>query len=116
MDPVAELAEVALRLQLGFPLLSDPEQVAIRAWNVRNPDEFGGIAIPATIGVDRAGIVRFSSVDRKVTRVRSEELLAFAVDRTTHGSPKRRAMLPTIPQLADAIRRWFRLLRRVRQR
>ena len=74
----AERSE-ALRAQLGlrFPNLCDPARAVVRAWDLYNPKEMGGIAIPAVfvIGPDR--LVRYRSIDATRTRVSTEGVLRF---------------------------------------
>lgn len=69
----------ALRAQLGlpFPILCDPARTVVRAWDLYNPKEMGGIAIPAVfvIGPDRR--VRFRSIDRTARRVSTAGVLQF---------------------------------------
>src|SRR5712671_5468298 len=50
--------------KLGFPLLSDYNKDAIRAYDVVNPDMIGlkNIAKRAVIVIDKAGIVRYREV------------------------------------------------------
>ena len=52
------------RQKLGFPLLSDYNKDAIRAYDVVNPDMIGlkNIARRAVIVVDRGGVIRYREV------------------------------------------------------
>ena len=69
----------ALRAELGlrFPILSDASRAVVRAWDLYNPKEMGGIAFPAVfvIGPDRH--VRWRSVDRTAQRVSTAGVVAF---------------------------------------
>jgi len=69
----------AVRAQLGlrFPILCDPARAVVRAWDLYNPKEMGGIAIPAVfvIGPDRR--VRYRSIDTTRTRVNTDGVLHF---------------------------------------
>ena len=68
-----------LRAQLGlpFPILCDPGRVVVRAWDLYNSKEMGGIAFPAVfvIGPDRR--VRYRSVDRTRDRASTDGVLRF---------------------------------------
>jgi len=59
---------LAERLRLGFPLLSDPEKRAIRAYGVEETKTIEGyppgIARPAVFVIDRSGRVRFKHISR----------------------------------------------------
>ena len=50
--------------KLGFPLLSDYNKEAIRAYDVVNPDMVGlkNIARRAVIAIDRGGVIRYREV------------------------------------------------------
>jgi len=65
------------QLRLPFPILSDAARRVVRAWDLYNAKEQGGIAIPAVfvIGTDRR--VRYCSVDRTATRVATDGVLGF---------------------------------------
>jgi peroxiredoxin len=69
----------AVRDQLGlpFPILGDSARRVVREWDLYNPKEQGGIAIPAVfvIGTDRR--VRYRSVDRTAARVSTDGVLGF---------------------------------------
>ena len=56
-------------------MLSDSECATIREYDVYNPSERGGIAIPAVFIIDESGVIRYSNSERTVLRVRSKKLL-----------------------------------------
>ncbi len=58
---MAKNAEVAERLGLAFPILADPDLVAIDRYGLRHAGGMPGadIARPATFVVDRNGIIRW---------------------------------------------------------
>jgi peroxiredoxin len=58
-----------------FMMLSDTEKKVLMDYDLYNPSERDGVAIPAIIIVDRAGIVRYSHVQGKIIRVRNKHLL-----------------------------------------
>jgi peroxiredoxin len=64
VDPVEKSADLAKSLGLRFPLLSDPEMTAIRAYGVA--DEGNGIAWPAEFLIDRGGHVRWRAAATSV--------------------------------------------------
>ncbi len=59
-DPLPQAEELAADLELPFPVLSDAERSAIRAYAVEHPEE--GVARPAAFLLDPAGRVRFRYV------------------------------------------------------
>jgi peroxiredoxin len=69
----------ALRTQLAlpYPILCDPGRTVVRAWDLYNAGEKGGIAIPAVfvIGPDRR--VRYRSIDSTAKRVATDGVLRF---------------------------------------
>jgi peroxiredoxin len=69
----------ALRQQLGldFPILCDTGRVVVRAWDLYNPREHGGIAVPAVFVVDPDLLIRYRSVDATAARVRTDGILEF---------------------------------------
>ncbi len=67
----------ALRQQLAlkFPLLCDPGRAVVKAYDLLNAGEKGGIAYPAVFVIDRERKVRFSAVEEMATRTDVKELL-----------------------------------------
>jgi peroxiredoxin Q/BCP len=60
-DPVKALAAFAERRRITFPLLSDPGSKTIEAYGLLNQEAKGrakGVPHPATLLVDRTGVVR----------------------------------------------------------
>lgn len=68
---------VRAELRLPFPILADPSRRIVRAWDLYNPKEMGGIAVPAVfvIGPDRR--IRHRSIDTTRARVSTDGVLAF---------------------------------------
>lgn len=60
VDDVATNAALTAKLGLSFPILADPELATIRAWGVEHQGE--GIALPATLVVDRQGRIAWAYV------------------------------------------------------
>lgn len=78
VDSVAENADVAERMGITFPILSDPELKAIDAFGLRHVDGGFGkdIARPAVFLFDGNGALMWKSLtDTWRVRVRPEELL-----------------------------------------
>ena len=83
-DPPATAADIAKRLGLSFPILSDPELEVIDAYGLRHHDIALGFdhSLPAMILVDRAGIIRWRRVakglqDRPSPRLILEQIAAL---------------------------------------
>jgi peroxiredoxin len=75
VDSQARSEAVRMQLGLPYPVLCDPARAAVRAWDLYNPDEMGGIAVPAVfvIGPDRC--VRYRSIDSTRERVPADGVL-----------------------------------------
>ena len=76
-DPPKSSAGLRQQLSLPFPILCDSQRAIVKAWGVFNAAEKGGIAIPAVFVVDRAGLVRFASVDSMTARISAKDILAY---------------------------------------
>lgn len=103
VDP-ADRSE-ALRAQLGleFPILCDTERHVVRDWNLYNPKEMGGIAIPAVfvVGTDRR--VLYRSIDSTGARVSAEGVLNFLQGSSDAARLERRPVRPGLRDFARAI-------------
>jgi peroxiredoxin len=78
VDSVAKSQELAKDLRLSFPLLSDPDMTAIRAYGVA--DESNGIAWPAEFLVDRGGRIRWRATAQSVGKRPSTTEILQAFD------------------------------------
>ncbi len=98
----AERSE-ALRRQLGlaFPVLCDTERTVVRAWDLYNPKEMGGIAVPAVFVIDTERRIRYRSIDSTRTRVSTHGVLTFLQGRTEPVA--RVALRPRVRDIARAI-------------
>ena len=76
-DPPRSSAGLGAQLSLPFPILCDSQRAIVKAWGVFNAKEKGGIAIPAVFVIDRAGVVRFASVDSMTARISATDILTF---------------------------------------
>ncbi len=77
VDSQARSEAVRTQLVLPYPILCDPARVVVRAWDLYNPREMGGIAVPAVfvIGPDRC--VRYRSIDSPRERVATDGVMRF---------------------------------------
>jgi hypothetical protein len=78
VDPVEANAGVVARLDLPFPLLSDPGgEQAIQPYDLWNAEERGGIAKPAVVVVGPGGGERFRTVSRDFAdRLHEDDVVA----------------------------------------
>ncbi len=77
VDSQARSQALRMQLALSYPVLCDPARAVVRAWDLYNPREMGGIAVPAVfvIGPDRC--VRYRSIDSTRERVATGSVLRF---------------------------------------
>ena len=74
----AERSEgVRRELGLSFPILCDTSRKVVQAWDLYNPREMGGIAIPAVFVIGPDLRVRYRSIDSTRERVSTAGVLAF---------------------------------------
>ena len=90
----------ALRQQLNlkFPLLCDPGRAVVKAYDLLNAGEKGGIAYPAVFVIDRERVVRFAAREEVATRTDIKQLLEL-VHRISQGGepvakPRQRGLWP----------------------
>jgi peroxiredoxin len=83
VDPPATNAELARDAGLSFPILADPDLHTIDAYGLRHagagPDGHD-ISHPASILIDRDGIVRWTFVTRNVRVRPTPDVILAAVD------------------------------------
>ena len=77
VDEPARSQAVRAQLGLEFPTLSDVDRTVVRAWDLYNPREFGGIAIPSVFVLGADLRVRYRSIDETAKRVSTDGVLAF---------------------------------------
>ncbi len=90
-------------LSLSFPILCDIERQVVRDWDLFNPREKGGIAVPATFVLDSQRCVRLSCVEDVRHRAGADEVLACVRGQTTEAA--KRALRPA---MLCALRNMFR--------
>lgn len=101
----------ALRTDLGlmFPLLCDPSRTIVRAWDLYNAREMGGIAIPAVFIIGPNRRVLYRSIDTTSRRVSTEGVLGFlsgdVAAETIGRKPVRAGVREFARAMANAIRR-----------
>ncbi len=97
---------VRRELGLSFPILCDTSRAVVRAWDLYNSREMGGIAIPAVfvIGPDRR--VRYRSIDSTRDRVSTDGVLGFLLGSAPIERTRIRAGLREFARaLSNSIRR-----------
>jgi peroxiredoxin len=65
------------QLDLDYPILCDVSRSVVRAWDLYNPREAGGIAIPAVFVIDADRRIRYRSIDATTSRVSADGVLGF---------------------------------------
>jgi peroxiredoxin len=100
----AERSE-ALRRQLGlsFPILCDTRREVVRAWDLYNPKEQGGIAVPAVFVIGLGRRVLYRSIDRTAKRVSAEGVLLFLRGAAASEVPERVVVRPGLRNFARAV-------------
>jgi peroxiredoxin len=106
----AERSEAVRReLGLSFPILCDTSRTVVRAWDLYNPREMGGIAIPAVFVIGPDLRVRYRSIDRTRERVSTDGVLAFlrgdARSETLARTPIRAGLKEFARAFSNALRR-----------
>ena len=82
-DKVEVLSKFAEAKKIAFPLLSDPESNAIKAFGILNVDAKGkaeGVPNPGTFVVDKEGMIRAKLIGNIFKRHTNEELLKAVED------------------------------------
>ena len=77
VDSAERSAALRNELALPFPILGDASRAVVKAWDLYNPREMGGIAVPAVFVIDPDLRVRWRSVDSTRKRVCADGVLRF---------------------------------------
>ena len=77
VDSPARSEALRAELALPFPILSDASRRVVRAWDLYNPREMGGIAVPAVFAIGPDQVVRYRSIDATRQRVSTDGVLRF---------------------------------------
>ena len=83
-DDVATQARAVVKLELTYPLLSDPGSRTIDAYGIRNHEARGkgeGVPHPAIFVVDRAGTIRAKLMEESYRDRPSSEAIQAALER-----------------------------------
>jgi hypothetical protein len=73
----------------------------VREWDLYNPKELGGIAVPAVFVIDPDRLVRYRSIDSTVRRVSAADVVGFL--RGAAQAPSRSTLRPGLRGFARAI-------------
>jgi peroxiredoxin len=109
VDAAARSEAVRRQLGLSFPILCDTRRGVVRAWDLYNPKEQGGIAVPAVFVIGPGLRVLHRSIDSTRERVSSEGVLGFLRGGAAAGAPER---VPVQAGLGDFARAAANALRR----
>lgn len=77
VDEPARTEALRRQLELAYPILCDMSRDVVRGWDLYNPREAGGIAIPAVFVIDPDRTIRYRSVDATTSRVSADGVLGF---------------------------------------
>ena len=109
VDSAQRCEGVRRELGLSFPILCDTSRTVVRAWDLYNPSEMGGIAIPAVFVIGPDLRVRYRSVDRTRDRVSTAGVLGLlrgsARPETIERTPIRAGLMEFARAFSNAIRR-----------
>ena len=103
VDELRRTEHLRQTLSLSFPIWCDVQRQVLRDWDLFNPHEKGGIAVPATFVLDAERRVLLSSIDGVLRRAPAGEVLAFVRGQATQ--PARRTLRPL---MLRALRNIFR--------
>jgi peroxiredoxin len=91
-------------LNLPFAILSDVDRRLVKALDIFNPREFGGIAKPAVLIIDTNRTVLFSSVDGVRSRMGASDIARMLRARTFAPPAARRAYTPRVGDVRLSLR------------
>lgn len=109
VDPPEKSEFLRRQLRLPFTILCDIERRVVREWNVYNPAEKGGIAIPAIFIVGPDRVVRLASVDSVVMRVPAPEIVRILGTAAEAHPPRRKRYIPPPLDFFRSVRNAMRL-------
>lgn len=107
VDGPAESQALRTQLRLEFPILCDTQRSVVRAWDLYNARERGGIAVPAVFVIERDRRITYRSIDATAARVRTDGVLEYL-----HGGSAPRARAAIFPRFGDWVRAIGNALRR----
>ena len=103
VDDATRSQAVREQLGLSFPLLCDTRRAVVRAWDLYNPREQGGIAVPAVFVIGSGLQVLYHSTDATRRRVSPEGVLAFLRGESGAAEPPRQAVRAGLGDFGGAI-------------
>lgn len=95
VDPPRTAALLQAELYIPFDLLCDTDRAVIRAWDLLNEHEHGGIPIAAVVAVGQERKVLARSLDTMTRQVAPKDFLT-ALDSADLAPPPRRFLLPRL--------------------
>jgi peroxiredoxin len=100
----------ALRRQtsLPFALLCDTERQVVKAWDVYNSREKGGIAKPAAFIIGGDLTAHFVSLDAVALRVSASEIVRILRGLETRAPARRRVYIPTLANIVQGLGNFFK--------
>lgn len=102
VDSPARSEALRSELRLRFPILCDAAREVVLAWDLHNPREMGGIAIPAVFVIGPDGIIRYRSIDTTHARVHVDGVLGFLRDAANAGVIERKRVRVGLRDFARA--------------
>jgi peroxiredoxin len=95
----------ALRRQMNLPfaILCDTERNVVKAWDIYNPREKGGIAKPAAFIIGSDLTVHFVSLDTVAVRVPASEIVRILQGLQTAAPARRRIYIPTLTNIVQGL-------------
>jgi peroxiredoxin len=109
VDASEKSEAVRRQLHLPFSILSDSQRRVVRAWDIYNSREKGGIAKPAVFILAPARSVQFASVDEVTVRVPAAEILRRLSGKTPGTDAARKKIIPAPATFFHAIRNALRM-------
>jgi peroxiredoxin len=103
VDAAARSEAVRRQLGLSFPILCDTRREVVRAWDLYNPEEQGGIAVPAVFVIGPGRRVLHRSIDSTRKRVSTEGVLGFLRGGAAEGALERAPVHAGLGNFARAI-------------
>jgi len=100
----------AMRRQIGLPftILSDTERQVVKAWDIYNSREKGGIAKPAVFIIGSGLTTQFASLDTVAVRVPASEIVRILRGLQPAALARRRVYIPTLANFIRGLRNFFR--------
>lgn len=108
VDSPNKSAALRHNLRLPFMILSDTDKRVVKEWDIFNPREKGGIAIPSVFIVDRDRRILYASIDSTFARIPTVEIVRILQSPETASSAARKRYFPRLVDFIHAIRHSLR--------